>query len=56
VSPPLVTQGEREAGLRTREKGAHSRRRIQATALKSVGVDETGGDKVASDASLHGGG
>jgi len=32
---PLVTQGDREAGLRTREKGTHSSWGIQATASKA---------------------
>jgi hypothetical protein len=46
---PLVTQGDREASLRTRRKGAHSSWGIQATA-SSVGVGETSGDKVTGGA------
>jgi len=34
VTPLSVTQGDREAGFRPREKGTHSSRGIQATALK----------------------
>ena len=51
--PPLVVQGDREAGLRPREKGTHSLGGNQATAPKSVGVGEIRGDKAASDALLH---
>jgi hypothetical protein len=32
---PVVTQGDQEAGLRTREKGTHSSVGIQATASKA---------------------
>jgi hypothetical protein len=34
ATPPSAAQGDREAGFRPREKGTHSSRGIQATALK----------------------
>jgi len=35
ATPLLVTQGDREADLRAREKGTHSSQGIQATAPKA---------------------
>ena len=49
--PSPLTQGDREAGLRACEKGTHSLRGNQATALSGVGVGETAGDKVEGGAS-----
>jgi hypothetical protein len=49
-------QGNWEACFRVRGKGSHSRRRRPATAPKSVGVEETGGNKSQVTAIRHVGG
>lgn len=49
LSPSI--QGDQEAGLRACEKGTHSLRGNQATALSGVDVGETAGNKVGGGTS-----